>query len=436
MMIGLRIIPSNPAHYPFKAPNSQIQRLRKNCFIMASSSSSKIVWIKTSNKECLTASLECGLSNTILIDANDPAATSSLPLFRQLGRINIITAYPNGTLVNDSGATIGQTYRLSNPEDLASLQTSLIKSDSPATAATTGDIVVMDASDWQIIPAENLVAAYQSLPTTLLAVSKTAAESEVMLEALEIGTDGVVLETSNPEEIRALASFLDQKAAEKQEKLLFHVAKVTTVRPVGSGDRACVDLCSNMLPGEGMLVGSFAHGLFIVHSECEESGYINSRPFRVNAGPVHAYCQLPGDKTGYLAELKSGVEVLVVDAAGNTRRELIGRVKIERRPLVLVEATTEDGVEHSILLQNAETVKLIGPKGNRNGGDVNKGGSCDSRRNKTLNKALNIGGEAGKAKEWRTISVAEMVPGDEVYVLVQNAARHTGVSIEESITEK
>ncbi|KAH7623832.1 hypothetical protein Ndes2526B_g01080 [Nannochloris sp. 'desiccata'] len=401
---------------------------------MASSSSNKIVWIKTSNKECLIASLECGLSDTIFIDANDPAATSTIPLFRQLGRINTITAHPNGTLVEDSGATIGQIHRLSSPEDLASLQSSLIKSTSPssATAATTGEIVVMDASDWQIIPAENLVAAYQSLPVTLLAVSKSAADSEVMLEALEIGTDGVVLETSNPEEIRALASYLDQKSAGKQGKLVYQVAKVTKVRPVGSGERACVDLCSNMLPGEGMLVGSFARGLFIIHSECEESGYINSRPFRVNAGPVHAYCQLPGDKTGYLAELRSGDEVIVVDAAGKTQKELIGRVKVERRPLVLVEATTEDEVIYSILLQNAETVKLIGPKGNKNGGINNNIGSCGGIRN---DARVGIE-ENGKEKEWRTISVAEMVPGDKVYVLVQNAARHAGVSIEESITEK
>lgn len=63
--------------------------------------------------------------------------------------------------------------------------------------------------------------------------------------------------------------------------------------------RVCVDLCSNMVPGEGMLVGSFARALFLVHSECAESTYINSRPFRVNAGPVRAAlapsaCDLPG----------------------------------------------------------------------------------------------------------------------------------------------
>lgn len=378
---------------------------------MASASSNKIVWIKTSNKDCVTTALECGLSDTIFVDANDLAATSKLASFKQLGRINTITAQSNGTLVNDSGTTIGFIKHLSSPEDLASLESNLLN---PTATTSEGDFIVMDATDWQIIPAENLVAAYQSLPTTLLAVAKSAADSQVMLEALEIGTDGVVLETAEPEEIRALASFLDQKSAGKQENLQYHVAKVTTVRLVGSGERACVDLCSNMIPGEGMLVGSFARGLFLVHSECEESGYINSRPFRVNAGPVHAYCQLPGDKTGYLAELKSGDEVVVVNAAGRKRRELIGRVKIERRPLVLVEAQTEDGVEHSIILQNAETVKLVGPRKKSSSGDVESGGK----------------------KEWRTLSVSEIVPGDEVYVLVQNAARHTGVSIEESITEK
>ena len=90
------------------------------------------------------------------------------------------------------------------------------------------------------------------------------------------------------------------------------------------GDRVCVDLAENMVPGEGFLVGSFARGLFLVHSEwwvfvvisclparslahsfvvrrscaSEETSYINSRPFRVNAGPVHSYLELCDDRTG------------------------------------------------------------------------------------------------------------------------------------------
>lgn len=40
-----------------------------------------------------------------------------------------------------------------------------------------------------------------------------------------------------------------------------------------------------------------------------ESAYINSRPFRVNAGAVSTYAVAPSGKTAYLTELKSGAEV-------------------------------------------------------------------------------------------------------------------------------
>lgn len=71
--------------------------------------------------------------------------------------------------------------------------------------------------------------------------------------------------------------------------------------------------------------------------QCMESQYINSRPFRVNAGAVHAYVQAPNDKTAYLSELKSGSEVLVVDAAGRARTAVVGRCKIETRPMVIIK---------------------------------------------------------------------------------------------------
>ncbi|KAF5798851.1 putative 3-dehydroquinate synthase II [Helianthus annuus] len=50
----------------------------------------------------------------------------------------------------------------------------------------------------------------------------------------------------------------------------------------GMSDRVCVDLCSLMKPGilsPSVLVGSFARGLFLVHSQ---SNYIATRPFAVN----------------------------------------------------------------------------------------------------------------------------------------------------------
>lgn len=55
-------------------------------------------------------------------------------------------------------------------------------------------------------------------------------------------------------------------------------------------------------------------------------------------GPVHSYVAIPGGKTCYLSELKAGKEVLVVDQNGQQRTAIVGRVKIETRPLVIVEA--------------------------------------------------------------------------------------------------
>jgi 3-dehydroquinate synthase II len=150
--------------------------------------------------------------------------------------------------------------------------------------------------------------------------------------------------------------------------------------------------------GEGMLVGSYSQGLFLVHSESLESEYVASRPFRVNAGPVHAYVMTPGNKTKYLSELKTGDEVLTVDQEGNTRIAIVGRVKIEKRPLMLVEAEYE-GLTLRTLLQNAETIRLVGGDGN-------------------------------------PISVAEIKVGDKIMVYIDPKARHFGMAIEETIIEK
>jgi len=49
---------------------------------------------------------------------------------------------------------------------------------------------------------------------------------------------------------------------------------------------------------------------------------------------IHAYVQGPNGRTRYLSELRSGEEVVVVDATGRQRTALVGRVKIEARPLV------------------------------------------------------------------------------------------------------
>lgn len=49
---------------------------------------------------------------------------------------------------------------------------------------------------------------------------------------------------------------------------------------------------------------------------------------------MHAYTTCPNGQTAYLAELQSGKKVMVVNAEGQQRTAIVGRVKIETRPLV------------------------------------------------------------------------------------------------------
>jgi 3-dehydroquinate synthase II len=152
-----------------------------------------------------------------------------------------------------------------------------------------------------------------------------------------------------------------------------------------------------MSVGEGMLVGNKAGFMFLIASESEESEYVASRPFRVNAGSVNAYLKV-GDRTRYLAELKAGEEIEIVRFDGNVRKSYVGRVKIERRPLLLIVAEA-DGIDGSVIVQNAETIKLINPEG-------------------------------------RHVPVSELKAGDEVLVWVGEKARHFGVKVDEFVVEK
>ncbi|EIE20726.1 DHQS-domain-containing protein, partial [Coccomyxa subellipsoidea C-169] len=327
----------------------------------------------------LTAALEAGVT-TFLFDGPSTALAHD---WSQLARFTAVSV--DGTDIREltSNKRLGQHRSVSSGEELKALQSESI----------ADGITVLDMADWRIIPAENL----QGSGAQLMPIATSAADAKIMLEALETGTDGVVLRTDTAAQV-----WLQQKEAKDAERLEYEVGTVTRLEPVGMGDRVCVDLASLLVPGEGLLVGSFARALFLVHSECSESAYINSRPFRVNAGPVHAYAAAPGGSTAYLAELKSGSEVLVADAQGRQRVAIVGRVKVERRPLVLLEAETPDGEAHSLLLQNAETVRLIGPS-------------------EPLGKA---------------VSVSELQVGQAVYVRRQAAARHTGISIDEFIRER
>ena len=107
-----------------------------------------------------------------------------------------------------------------------------------------------------------------------------------------------------------------------------------------------------------MAIGSSASSLCLVHGETIPSESVPSRPFRVNAGAIHAYVLMADNSTKYLSELEPGDEVAVLSSDGSKRGAIIGRLKVERRPFIMLRFSTPMS-EGQIMLQQAETARLI-----------------------------------------------------------------------------
>ncbi|HLN89043.1 MAG TPA: 3-dehydroquinate synthase II [Candidatus Binatia bacterium] len=254
--------------------------------------------------------------------------------------------------------------------------------------------VIVSCANWRVIPLENLIARMKG-KSKLIAEVANAEEAKIALQTLELGTDGVLLKTSNPDEILKIVAIVKPEAL----KLEMATAKIITTKPISTGARVCVDTCDLMKQGEGILVGSQSAGLFLVEAEVNENPYVASRPFRVNAGPLSMYTLGSLQNTRYLSELKAGDEVIIVNREGKTRKANVGRIKIEIRPLILVEADVE-GKTIKTILQNAETIRVVTPKASK--------------------------------------PVTELKPGDDVIVhTTAKGGRHFGISVpEEMVIEK
>lgn len=253
------------------------------------------------------------------------------------------------------------------------------------------DGVILDSTDWAVIPLENLIAKFRGSRTKVLACASSVEQAKLYLQTLESGVDGIVINTDDGNMIRKFADIISE-----EEPVELVAIEVTDVKNIEMGDRVCIDTVSLMVPGEGMLIGSSASCLFLIQSESEEHGYVAARPFRVNAGAVHAYGLGPGGRTRYLSELKAGEPVVLTDRNGRCRITSVGRCKVEQRPLLLVTAT--DGEKtYTTILQNAETVRMVGVDG--------------------------------------SISVAALKKGDKVLAKIDSGGRHFGMKIDETITE-
>ena len=395
----------------------------------------RTVWVKADDavgdwddrRARITAALEAG-ADWVLVDEDD------VERVRELGDINVAAFRTDGdvTLVDDIDDAEGDDSEpatradavivgkdgegdatIDLPEDFSgSADLSTLRRDGDfergayvrilgkeyehfaETAAEDADYTIVVGEDWTIIPLENLIARIGE-ETDLVAGVTSAEEAKTAFETLEIGSDAVLLDSDDPDEIRKTVEVRDEAA---RESLELEYAEVIDVERAGSADRVCVDTGSLLEHDEGMLVGSMSRGLVFVHAETAESPYVASRPFRVNAGAVHAYIRTPDGGTKYLAGLQSGDEVQVVDTDGNTREAVVGRVKIEQRPMFRIALETESGDRVETLLQNAETIKVATEDGRK--------------------------------------AVTDLEAGDEIMLYYEDTARHFGEAVDESIIEK
>jgi 3-dehydroquinate synthase class II len=216
---------------------------------------------------------------------------------------------------------------------------------------------------------------------------------------LESGID-VLFRSRNVGEIKLLDAEI-QQVLRGRMKLV--EAEVMAVEHTGMGHRVCVDTTTLMTSEEGMIVGSTGWGGLFVCSETHYLPHMNLREFRCNAGGVHSYVWVPNNNAVYLSELRAGSRVLAVDTEGRTRVVTVGRVKIERRPLLLIEARVkaDDPAERYLktFLQNDWHVRIMGAD------------------RKVRNSAL-------------------LRPGDRLLAYSDEPGRHTGLKVSESIVEK
>lgn len=295
----------------------------------------KKFWYRASkwNKACVAAAIESGFE-ALYVNAEDVEKA------RSLSRIPLI-ATKGGDM------TIGT--------DVFEVLIDAKEKENDAVARGGTHPVIIYNKDWTIIPLENLISKTKNLIQHV----RTYDEAVTALETLERGADGILLETDAADVIKKIGSLIAQA---DNERVALTEAEIVSVEPVGMGDRVVVDTCSILKPGHGLLVGDSSSAFFLVHNENVESPYADPRPFRVNAGAVHAYVRMPGDETKYLAELASGSRVLVVDPEGNTAPAVVGRAKMETRPLMKITARC-GGRTITLVMQNAETIRLTAKDG-------------------------------------------------------------------------
>lgn len=298
--------------------------------------------------------------------------------------------YQNETL-------IGASIVISNDED----------QNRAISLAGSASWVLLEFENWAMIPIENIISAFTNSGTKIAAMIRTVPEAQGAGFALELGVDALVTSADKEliEACKVVKSIRLEKTLKEDQQNVIDYSKIPTslsnvisADPIGTGDRACIDLTCLLEPGEGMFVGASSQSMCLVHGETISSEYVPTRPFRVNAGSVNMYVLMANGETKYISEIKSGDEVLVAKENGVTRTAFVGRMKIEHRPLILLKWQNRNGNNHHATIQQAETVRI-----------VSEFGDC--------------------------ISVTDIEKNTQIVTFEYNKTRHIGKVVSSSVTE-
>ncbi|MEC4815760.1 MAG: 3-dehydroquinate synthase II family protein [Scytonema sp. PMC 1069.18] len=210
------------------------------------------------------------------------------------------------------------------------------------------------------IPLEIVIAAAENTNGKIITIAKDIEEAEIILGVLEKGSHGVMLASTNSTDPIQLATICHQT---KNIQLPLEELEVKNITHIGMGERACIDTCSYFEKDEGILIGSFSRGMILVASETHPLPYMPTRPFRVNAGAIHSYAVSNISRTNYLSELNVGHKILAVNCQGQSREVVIGRIKIEIRPLLSINAVSATGETVNLIVQDDWHVRVLGPNG-------------------------------------------------------------------------
>ncbi len=322
--------------------------------------------------------------HTVLTDISIPGVAAKIASRLKGTDILVTSNFDHLSSAKRDKTPVALEVTISNQNDLEKLSQAL---------ELRPDYLLINCPNWKIIPLENLIAEAKGR-SKLLARTTSFDESRIALSTLELGADGIALASHDTNEILKTRDLI----LGESEDISLQTARVTGIKPIGTGARVCVDTTEILEAGEGLLTGSSSQALFLVEGEVHSNPHVNSRPFRVNAGPVSSYVLTANGKTRYLSDLSAGETVLLIDRSGRARSVDVARVKIERRPMILVEASM--GTRRlTTIVQNAETVRLVTRDGSK--------------------------------------PVSEIKPGDEVLVRFEEGGRHFGTKVaDEMIIER